>query len=200
MHASSPLRSAAVAALLALATAGPVLAGPPWISVEIPANPHHPSTRGALMMVRTYHHSSTLAAPVTARAEGILKGRRVSVVLDVAETMTPGVYSVRTRPDREGTWVVVVTLTADRENTASAIVALDREGQVASVEVPSRETPDGWTVPRAVTQDDIESALRDAVRVADAQKGVWSRGGLASLPIGLVALLAIAAAARRRRG
>jgi hypothetical protein len=199
MRSSRPLRAAATTALLALVTADAALAGPPWISVEVPANPHHPSTRGALMLVRTYHHSSTLTAPVTARAEGILKGRRVSLALDVAETMTPGVYAVRTRPDGEGTWVVVVTLTAGAESTASAIVALNGEGQVASVEVPSRQTPDGWTVPRAVSQDDIETALRDAVRVADARKGVWSRGGLASLPVGLVALLAIAAAARRRR-
>ena len=49
------VRAAMIAAAL-VTLAAPALAGPPWISVEHPSNPHHPSTRGAAFLVRAYHH------------------------------------------------------------------------------------------------------------------------------------------------
>src|SRR5690606_14581273 len=45
-------RAALLPAALVLALATPALAGPPWISIEYPANPLDPATRGALMVIR----------------------------------------------------------------------------------------------------------------------------------------------------
>ena len=53
-------RLAAFAAPLVLAalTASPALAGPPWLSIELPANPLNSTTRGMYLLVRTYHHGT----------------------------------------------------------------------------------------------------------------------------------------------
>ena len=45
-----------VAAALTLLATTPAFAGPPWISIEIPANPYNSTTRGAFCLVRVYHH------------------------------------------------------------------------------------------------------------------------------------------------
>src|SRR5690606_32789668 len=99
----NPLRRCImIARSLLLSTAlilGPVAtahAGPPWIAIELPANPHHASTRDATLLVRAYHHSTLLNAPVHGTAEGIVDGRRVSLPLELTATNQPGVYAVRT--------------------------------------------------------------------------------------------------------
>ena len=68
-----------VAALSALAT--PAFAGPPWISAEFPANPHETATRGAFLLVHTYHHGTPTEFPLTGTAEGMVNGRRQSMRL-----------------------------------------------------------------------------------------------------------------------
>lgn len=181
---------ASVAAAL-LILAAPVVAGPPWLSVELPSNPHHPSTRGAAFLVHAYHHSEINHAPVTARIEGLVKGERRTLPLVVEETNRPGVYAVRGDLPKAGTWIAVVTLTAGPKSAAHAIVRLDRDGRVASVDVPSDRTADGWTVPRALRAGEIDAALHQAAQVA-ARDDWFGRGtafaGLGVLPLGLVLL------------
>jgi hypothetical protein len=180
-----------------LLSAQPAAAGPPWIAVEVPSNPHHASTRDATFLVRAYHHSAALDVPLTARAEGLLNGKRESVKLAIERTHQPGVYAVRSKL-AEGTWVVVVTLKESEQSTASALVTLGREGQVVAVRVPSDRTRDGWVVPRAVTAADVEGELRAAVRTAslDARAGSTSLANAGAL--GLLVLAALIGAARRR--
>ena len=36
------------------------LIGPPWISIEYPANPLDPSTRGGYLLVHTFHHQQAV--------------------------------------------------------------------------------------------------------------------------------------------
>jgi hypothetical protein len=46
-------RSPLLVAALALLAASPAVAGPPWIAIEYPATPLHPSTRRRLLVRAT---------------------------------------------------------------------------------------------------------------------------------------------------
>lgn len=200
----SPMRTAgrtvtAIAALLMAAS--PAAAGPPWISVEYPTNPHHPSTRDAAFLVRVYHHSTSITARVTGRAEGRVDGRRTSVPLTVEATATAGVYAIRGLPEGDGDWVAVIAM-ADQTATASVVVALGPDGSVVDVRVPSERSPDGWLIPRAVTDADIETGLRHAAAVASATRSLGDAPAGpagASVPILLLIPAGIVAAAGVRR-
>ena len=50
--------------------------GPPWISIEYPANPFDRSSRGAYLYVHTFHHDDAVEATLTGTAEGIVDGTR----------------------------------------------------------------------------------------------------------------------------
>lgn len=185
----------AVLALLAFPAADAV-AGPPWISVELPANPHDPATRGAFFILRTYHHGIPTSYVPTGTAEGLVDGRRRSVRLEISRTGTPGVFAVRYTPAGRGAWVLAINGTVPGERNAfGVLVTLNREGQVASVRVPSHTVENGrWTIPEGITSEDIEAALRSQVAV-DRPDG---HGGLATLAL-LVGGLGIVVFRRTRR-
>ena len=135
--------------------------GPPWISIESPPNPHDRSTRGALLVVRTYHHGDQRDQGIRGTAEGIVAGERRTVRLDFARTAQPGVYALRRHWPAEGRWALVIS-TGPEAGAATALVGLGARGEVASVTVPTREQ-DGWSVPRAVTRAEIDAVLRGLV-------------------------------------
>jgi hypothetical protein len=166
------------AAALSLTTAAPAHAGPPWISIELPANPHHASTRDATLLVRAYHHSSALNAPLTGVAEGIVDGKRISLPLALRATNQPGVFAVTTPLPKGGTWIMAITLNESKESTATALVTVDPRGRIVAIDVPSNRSRDGWVVPQPVGQRDIEAALR-AAHVAYGDTGTPARYGLA---------------------
>ena len=152
------------AAMLAAIAATPATAGPPWISVEHPVNPHHSDTRDALALVHTYHHGDARHFPLEGRAEGVVDGRQVRLPLRIEQTYRKGVYAVRGElPD--GAWVLVLTMTDTESGArASALVALDGR-RVTRVQVPGEER-NGWMVPRQATAGDIESMMRTSVALA----------------------------------
>lgn len=182
------MHRATLTAAFALLLATPALAGPPWVSIEVPANPHHPSTRGAALMVRAYHHSTSIAVPVHGTAEGIVDGKRVSAPLDLRATNIPGVYALRSALPRTGTWVLAIRVQQSDEVGATALVTLNGRGGIADVEVPSNQNREGWVVPREVKAADIDRALRSAAvaqRDSGSADGV-RRAGLLGLPLLLV--------------
>lgn len=183
-----------LAALLTFAT--PALAGPPWIAIEYPANPHDPSTRGALALVHAFHHGDHIAPKMHGTAEAFLDGRRRSVPLTLSPTNRAGVYAVRGDLSGKGPWLLVLTVEEAPTATATALVALNGDGRITSVTVPS-EHRDGWVIPRKVTDSDIETELRQAIRVTQLSAVAPDRGlALAGLlPFG--GLLAFVALARR---
>ena len=93
-----PRRAAATGLSLALLLTLSAAAGPPWISIEYPANPLDPETRGALVVVRTYHHEAPQVADM--RAEVDRQKQRGASQLD--ESHTPPRRSGRASPTRAG--------------------------------------------------------------------------------------------------
>lgn len=192
-----------IASLLALVflAASPALAGPPWISVEYPVNPFHQDTRGALALVHTFHHGVAMQFPVTARAEGYVGGKRVSIPLQVSDTYRRGVHAVRGELPKGGTaWVLVFDLT-DTETTyrASAMLALDGNGQLAGVEVPRRGIERNPLTPRLATNEDVDAMLRRTLMIARATAGRQPDLGMLPGAAALIGLLGLGGVAAARR-
>jgi hypothetical protein len=83
--------------------------GPPWMSVEMPANPLDPATREAVFVVHTYRHSQPEAIPLTGTAEGVVAGERRSIPLTFRSTGRPGVFAVDQSWPESGAWVLAVS-------------------------------------------------------------------------------------------
>jgi hypothetical protein len=170
------LRRAAIAvlplaALLAVAAARPplraeatpaALVGPPWISVEYPANPFAPGSRGAYLLVHAFHHGTATALPVSGTAEGIVRGQRRTVRLAFEPAGRPGVYALRRQWDDAGVWTLVVRATREASDAATALVEIAPSGEVARVQVPTARHREG-DFPRAVTAAEVEAGLRARV-------------------------------------
>ena len=159
----SPLRWFAFLAALTLGVSAVAVAGPPWIAIEYPANPHDPGTRGALLTVRTYHHGELMSYQLSGTAEGIVNGQRQSMPLDIRRLTQPGVYAVRWQKPAQGTWVLVITSSQQGSFAATAVVTIDSRGGVASVNVPSDTIENGkWRVPKRVAAAEIDAMLKSA--------------------------------------
>src|SRR5690242_17095761 len=142
-------------ALVALALAS----GPPWISIELPANPYDQSTRDAYLLVHSFHHGTAIGYIVTGTAEGIVNGERQSVKLEFAETSRTGVYALRRSWPEQGTWTLVIKANQGPGDAATAVVDLGPDGEVTAVRVPTMQRG-SWTVPAPVSRAEIDAALR----------------------------------------
>ena len=159
MKHSSRLAAIAAALTLSVVVASPAFAGPPWISAEFPANPHEAASRGAFLLVHTYHHGTPTQFRLSGTAEGLINGRRQTLPLEIAPTSQPGVYAVRFKPQSSGAWVLAFNL--GEENGAGMLVAVNKDGEPSWARVPSRSAEGGrWIVPRPLNSGDIEAALR----------------------------------------
>ena len=130
--------------------------GPPWISIETPPNPFDAATRGAYLIVHTFHHGESVALGVTGTAEGIVSGARRSITLTFDTTSRVGSYALRKQWPSEGTWMLV--LKAGEGTGVTALVDIGAEGNVAAVRVPSRRQGQ-WEIPQSVSKHDIDLAL-----------------------------------------
>ena len=155
----------ALAAALAAASPRPAYAGPPWIAIELPANPYDQTSRGAFLLVHAFHHGTPVAFPVSGTAEGIVNGQRKSVKLEFERTSRPGVYALRNQWGTEGEWTLVISLSPGENAVAQAMVQVNAAGEVFSVRVPTRQQGD-WTIPRPVTTAEIDASLRNRPVVA----------------------------------
>ena len=159
----SPIRQLALVAALTVVASTAALAGPPWIAIEYPVNPHDSNTRGALLTVRTYHHGELMSYQLSGTAEGIVNGRRQTMPLDIRRLTQAGMYAVRFQKPAQGSWVLVITSSQNGAFAASALVTIDSGGGVASVRVPSNTIENGrWLVPRKVASAEIDAMLKNA--------------------------------------
>ena len=108
------------AALLLAALPAIAVAGPPWIAVELPANPLNATTRDAFLLIRTYHHANAVSAPLTGRAIGVVDGKRRTIELTIERTSVPGVYAVRRNWPDEGAWALAIHLGEGTDGAAHA--------------------------------------------------------------------------------
>ena len=139
---------------------------PPWISIETPVNPYDPSTRGALLVVHTFHHGVEVGLPVTGTAEGIVNGVRRSVPLQLTPISRPGAYVVRNQWGSSGVWTLDIVATPEENAVVQALVEVGADGRVTGVEVPTRfEARSGSTpLPRRIGMREIDQALRARAR------------------------------------
>lgn len=186
----------AAASLLAASTIA--VAGPPWISLEYPPNRLDPQARGAFAVVHIYHHEHQGQFPVEGTAEGVVDGKRVSIPLRFTRVGDRGSWAVRGEIPEEGNWVLVIRGADGVTGVEVSLLAALADGnrEVSFVKVP-RASDGNW--PRLATDRDVESMLRSAVVVAEAQGASPFRsitvgeaamglgGALLLLPLGLAA-------------
>jgi hypothetical protein len=153
------IRSLALAALASASLAAPALGGPPWISIELPANPYDQSTSGAFLLVHAFHHGTAMGFIVSGTAEGMVNGERRSLKLGFAGTSREGVYALKRTWPTEGTWTLVIKVNQGPDDAATAVVDLGPEGVVAGIRVPTMQRG-AWTVPAPVALSEIDAALR----------------------------------------
>lgn len=187
-------------------TAAPAAGGPPWISIEYPANPFSRVAKDALFVVHTYHHDAMREFPVFAVADGHVDGVRRQIHLEVVATGRTGVWAVHGKLPAGDSWVVSATMTGSDERVlATALVAVSAHGEVVAVRVPFR-TERGWVIPREPNASEVDALLRVAQTVSSlgpvATVGAPSRGAsrfhlLAGF--GVLALLPLGLAVVRRR-
>jgi hypothetical protein len=154
------LHSLALATALTLPAFSTASAGPPWISIEYPANPYDAASRGAFLTVRTYHHRDFQSKTVTGTAEGVVNGKRQSMPLDIRPGSQPGMYVVRWQRPAVGRWVLVINSGTAGVSEATAVVEISPSGGVAGVTVPTRAIGGGWISPRAVAMSEIDALLQ----------------------------------------
>ena len=155
----SRIRCFVLAATLSALLAAPALAGPPWISIELPVNPYDESTRGAFLLVHEFHHGTPVSYIVTGTAEGIVHGERRSIKLEFSETAREGVFALKRMWPAEGVWTLVIKANQGPDDAATAVVELGSDGEVASIRVPMMQRG-RWTVPAPVSPGDIDAALQ----------------------------------------
>src|SRR3954464_2388269 len=168
------LSLAAVVASAALVAAAPSAgarhAGPPWISIEYPANPLDPATRGAYLLVHAFHHQTPMESTVRGTAEGLVGGERKSIALQFESTGRTGVYALRKQWDDDGVWSLVISAGQGDGTPAQALVELAADGGISSVRVPTTRQRE-WTIPRAITAQEVEQSLQSrATRTAQAKR------------------------------
>ncbi|MEA2762633.1 MAG: hypothetical protein QOD47_1917 [Gemmatimonadaceae bacterium] len=154
------IHTLAFAVLFTVAASTTAFAGPPWISIEYPANPFDATSRGAFLTVRTYHHREFQAKTVTGTAEGVVDGKRQTMRLDIRPGSQPGMYVVRWQRPATGRWVLVINSGSGGVSEATAVVEISPAGGVASVTVPTRVIGGGWVSPRAVATSEIDALLQ----------------------------------------
>lgn len=146
-----------LATILALA----LVAGPPWISIEYPANPLDPTTRGGYLLVHSFHHQSVSEAQITGEAVTWVNGQRQAITLRFESTSRPGVYKLTKQWSDGVPYVLVITAGEGEHGSATALVSVTAAGGVAKVEVPS-EPYQNFRVPRAPRDGEIATAFRAA--------------------------------------
>ncbi len=159
------MKRQALALALVLSIATPALAGPPWISIELPANPYDRTSRGAFLLVHTFHHGNEIGATPSGTAEGVVGGQRRSVPLRFEQTTRTGVYALQNLWGGQGVWTLVIGMqrSAHPMDQVQALVEIGANGEVAGVRVPTARQGDN-VIPSPVAMKEIETGLRSRSR------------------------------------
>ena len=143
--------AASVALVAAAPSAGTHRAGPPWISIEYPANPLDPSTRGAYLLVHAFHHQTPMESEVSGTAEGLVGSERKSIALRFEKTGRTGVYALRKQWGDDGVWSLLISVGQHDMDHAQALVERVKSGKGTV----------GALVMDEALYDDLQEMLRD---------------------------------------
>lgn len=127
--------------LAAAAFIGAGMFGPPHIAVR-QVTPGMSAPAGAVLIVEASHHDATESINVVGRAEGIRDGKRVTLPLQLASSAR-GKFTVTRQWQAGSPWLVVLTAEegpGGAHAVAEAMVKIDANGSVASIDYPSP----GW--------------------------------------------------------
>ncbi|MDB4881355.1 MAG: hypothetical protein JWL95_121 [Gemmatimonadetes bacterium] len=135
--------------------------GGPWISIETPVNPFDNSTRGALLLVHTFHHGTPEDMPIVGKAEGLVDGQRRSVAFTVAKSSRTGTYGVHKQWGDKGIWTLLITATPlEHQSSIQAVVDIGADGEVERVSVPRN----AQSMPRMLTAAEVDRGLRERAK------------------------------------
>jgi hypothetical protein len=147
-----------------------VVSGPPWISIETPVNPYDASTKDAYLLVHAFHHGTLTSAPVSGTAEGMVNGERRTVALQFTPTSRDGAFALKKQWGDTGVWTLVITVTQHENDVAQALVEIGADGEVARVQVPTRVGERNFKLPRQLSAQEIDAALRLRARTSVAKR------------------------------
>ena len=133
------------------------LAGGFQLSVEFP-NGADPEMRDAALVIRTFGCQVPADAKLTATAEGIVRGERQSLPLELKATST-GVYTLRQQWPSEGRWVVAITGNY-HGITNSLLVDTGRDGKIEAEFLKEGKQSRVRRAGRKFTPSEIVDALK----------------------------------------
>jgi hypothetical protein len=156
-------------------------------------------TKDAVLVVRTFGCHQPADAKLTAKAEGIIDGRRDSVPVDLTPTET-GVYAIKQQWPARGSWVIVITGNYNTM-TSSLMIDLAPGGKVYEDTRLAEGSQKGTHV-RAARQEwtasQIDAALKPAGPVGEQVDGSNAAGTLAIAGVGAAISLVGFVTLRRR--
>lgn len=122
------LTIASLASVLMLAFTEPAAAGGFQLSVETPAASTDSQMKGVVLIARTYGCHQPADAKLSATAEGLVRGQRKSLAVEL-RSIGSGVYAIKQQWPSEGAWVLALT-GAYNGMTSSVLVELGPNGKV----------------------------------------------------------------------
>jgi hypothetical protein len=137
--------------------------GPPFLSVEAPVDPLDEGARGAAMLLHARHCGQPRDMTITAKAEGMVDGRRQSVPVELEKTGRPGTYAVRTTWPTKGTWVLSFTTTDHVPTTTLVEIAPATEAEYHGRNVKLVSVRSLRVLDRAPTERDLAAIFRPSM-------------------------------------
>ena len=138
--------------------------GPPHITVR-PVTDSSAAATGAVLLIEPRHHLATADLTLTARAEGLVDGERVSLPLRVTR-LTVGQFSLSRQWQNGTPWLLVLAAEEGpngAHGVAEALVRIDASGAVATIDYPEA----GWIgknyTPKRTAPADIDALVAGMV-------------------------------------
>lgn len=134
--------------------------GPPHISVKQVTDPAS-APMGAMFLIEGEHHSETELLTITARAEGLVAGKRVTKQLALVKT-SGGHYSLTKQWDAGSPWVLVLAAeqgAGGQHGVAEAIIKIDATGKVTNIDYPAPGWEGKSNIPKRTSSATIDAAL-----------------------------------------
>jgi hypothetical protein len=154
--------SSIVPALCILAIATTLTAGGFYLSLEKPTRAGTLQAKDAVLLVRPYGCHQPEDALISATAEGLVKGQRETIQLQL-HPASKGVYAIKQQWPTGGVWLVAVRgsyLGAHR----AVLLELAPDGTVKIENAATGKDPSVKTLARGLTSTDIETGLQDLVK------------------------------------